>query len=125
MTAEQFLRDHDVQYYLEDTPVFMARMHMANADVPVMGREHFSALVEDTCRYWQRKRKPMSKAKSLNNAGWSRLQKVIAEMKDDLRGKTRDEAVMLVRTQISCNGTLLDNVSIRLRVWDSAREAVR
>jgi hypothetical protein len=85
----------------------------------LIGKEEFTALREEHCRWMGQKRVKNSLDRNLDWKGWSKLRKAVMDCRDagELAGKSIEEAAAVVSQRFPCNATLLDGLRADLRVW--------
>ncbi len=117
MTPEDFLRENDAALFLADAPTFQVNLEMQGAGAGRLPAKELEELASRVCKYWGHKKKALAKRNDLTYGAWEKISDAIKEFWDDLDGRPKGEALQLLRTRVSINETIMNNVRPSLRIW--------
>lgn len=117
VTHEQWLIQHDVEYFLSETLPFQVKMAWAREGMTQLKEEEILKIAKRVCNLWTRKKKPIAKRSDLTEKAWGKVQEAARSLTDQMCGRTEGEALQMIRTRVPCSAGIIRNLVCNLRVW--------
>lgn len=111
------LKQLDLELWLQGVQEHVAIARLSNGcDLIVCVDEYREALKE--CRWLVLRQPNQSHATDLGRRQWEKLREAVRELKDELRGRTLDEATKMVCSLVPTNSKLLEGLRRDLHFWN-------
>lgn len=113
-----WLSEHDLSLFLQQLSITEAASQLRATGVQCNNNE-VAKISSEICVFFNQrlKLKNEHKKNAFLAEEWTRLEHVVMKMESRIRGLNIYQAVVLLRTEISCNEHMLQGLSKRFQIW--------